>query len=159
MSTPREATSADVTELVRVINAAYVVEEFFIDGTRTDEVEVRALLAQRESAFIVVDDDAAPGRLKAAVYVETRGDRGYFAMLAVDPPLQGSGLARRLLLSVEEHCRRSGCHSLDFDMINLRTELPAFYAKFGFTQIGTAQMGDRHKLKRECYRIKMSKAI
>ena len=51
-------------------------------------------------------------------------------MLAVDPPHQGTGLARRLIQVVEDYCRQAGCARLDFD-INLRTELPAFYARFG----------------------------
>jgi GNAT superfamily N-acetyltransferase len=155
----RMARPADVAEVVRVTNVAYEVESFFIDGERTDEAEVRVLIAQPQSAFLVIDDPASPGRLLASVYVETRGDRGYFAMLAVDPAHQGTGLARRLIGAVEDHCRAAGCRHLDFDMINLRTELPAFYARFGFVRAGTAEMGDRHKLKLECYRIKMSKPL
>jgi hypothetical protein len=53
----------------------------------------------------------------------------------------------------------AGCRYLDFDMINLRSELPAFYARFGFVEVGTAEMGDRHKLKLECHRITMSKPL
>ena len=155
----RRAQPDDMSEIVRVTNLAYIVESFFIDGERTHEAEVRALMAQPQSAFLVIDDPAVDGRLLASVYVETRDDRGYFAMLAVDPVHQRTGLARRLLQAVEEHCRARGCRHLDFDMINLRTELPAFYARFGFEQIGTAEMGDRHKLLRECYRIKMSKPL
>ena len=56
---------------------------------------------------------------------------------------------------------RGGCWRpfLDLDMINLREELPAFYEKFGFVQVGTAEMGDRHKLTQPCYRIQMSKPL
>lgn len=157
--TVRRAGAADVPEVVRVTNAAYVVESFFIDGTRTNVDEVAMLLAQPQSAFLVIDDPDVPGTLRASVYTETRGDRGYFAMLAVEPAHQGTGLARRLLGQVEDHCRAAGCRRLDFDMINLRAELPAFYARFGFVQVGTSEMGDRHKLKMECYRINMSKPL
>ena len=55
-------------------------------------------------------------------------------MLAVDPPHQGTGLASLLIRIIEDHCRRAGCTRLDLDIINLRTELPAFYARFGFVQ-------------------------
>jgi GNAT superfamily N-acetyltransferase len=155
----RIARPADVPEVLRVTNLAYVVEQFFIDGERTDEAEVRALMGQPNSAFLVIDDPDIPGRLRVSVHTEVHGDRGYFAMLAVDPAHQGTGLARRLIQAIEEHCRAAGCTRLDFDMINLRTELPAFYARFGFVQIGAAEMGDRHKLKQPCHRITMSKAI
>lgn len=159
MPLPRLATPADIDDVVRVTNAAYVVERFFIDGTRTNVDEARALQAQPHAAFLVIDDPDRPGTLLASVYVETRGDRGYFAMLAVDPPQQGRGLARQLIHAVEDHCRAAGCRHLDFDMINLRTELPAFYARFGFVPIGTTEMGDRHKLKLPCHRIQMSKPL
>jgi GNAT superfamily N-acetyltransferase len=156
---PRLAAPRDVPEVVRVTNAAYVVESFFIEGTRTDQDEVSRLIAQPQSAFFVVDDPASPGRLRASVYVETNGAAGYFAMLAVDPPYQRTGLARRLIQTAEDHCRGAGCTRLEFDMINLRAELPAFYQRFGFVQVGTAEMGDRHKLTQPCYRITMSKPI
>jgi GNAT superfamily N-acetyltransferase len=156
---PRIAGPADVAELVRVTNLAYQVEKFFIDGERTSEAEARRLMAQPHSAFLVIDDPEAPGRLRGSVYTEADGGRGYFAMLAVDPAHQRTGLARRLIAAVEDRCRAAGCAHLDFDMINLREELPAFYARFGFVQIGTSVMGDRHKLLRECHRINMSKAL
>ena len=156
---PRIATPEDVAEIVRVTNTAYEVESFFIDGTRTDEDEARRLIEQPQSEFLVIDDEGRPGWLLASVYVEVKGEAGYFAMLAVDPPHQGAGLARRLIQATEEHCRAAGCTRLDFDMINLRTELPAFYLRFGFVQVGTAEMGDRHKLKQPCYRINMSKPL
>jgi GNAT superfamily N-acetyltransferase len=155
----RIATPLDVAEIVRVTNAAYVVESFFINGTRTDEGEVRGLVAKPHSAFFVVDDPDRSGGLQASVHVEIDGETGYFAMLAVDPPHQGRGLARHLIQVIEDHCRRAGCTRLDFDIINLRTELPAFYARFGFVQVGTAAMGDRHKLKQPCYRLSMSKPL
>jgi hypothetical protein len=108
----RVADPNDVPEVVRVTNLAYVVESFFIEGDRTDEAEARALMAQPQSTFLVIDDPAL-----------------------------------------------AGCRYLDFDMINLRSELPAFYARFGFVEVGTAEMGDRHKLKLECHRITMSKPL
>ena len=156
---PRIATPLDVAEIVRVTNAAYVVESFFINGTRTDEDEVGCLIALPQSTFLVIDDPETPGRLRASVHARIDGGTGYFAMLAVDPPHQGTGLARHLIQVIEDHCRRAGCSRLDFDIINLRTELPAFYARFGFVQVGTAEMGDRHKLKQPCYRLTMSKSL
>jgi len=155
----RMATPLDVAEIVRVTNAAYVVESFFINGTRTEEDEVRRLIAQPQSTFVVVDDPETSGRLRASVHVQIEGDTGYFAMLAVDPPHQGTGLARHLIQVIEDHCRRAGCSRLDFDIINLRTELPAFYARFGFVQVGTAEMGDQHKLRQPCHRLTMSKSL
>jgi GNAT superfamily N-acetyltransferase len=155
----RLATRSDLSEILRVTNRAYVVEKFFIDGERTHSEEVAALMAQRDAAFLVIEDPVDRTRLRASVFAETRRDRGHFAMLAVDPDHQGQGLARQLIEAVEEYCRVRGCRHLDLDMVNLRTELSAFYAHFGFSVVGTMEMGERHTLKRPCHRIKMSKDL
>src|SRR5688572_29271617 len=115
---PRVALPSDVPALVDVINRAYVVEEFFITGTRTTDADARALMAQPHVRFIVIDHPA--GGIVASVCMEIHGDRGYFSMLAVDPAYQGRGLARRLIESVESACREAGCGHLDIEVINLR---------------------------------------
>ena len=154
---PRVAGPDDVPALVAVINRAYVVEEFFITGTRTTEAEARELIAQPHASFLVIDHPA--DGIVASVCMEITGDRGYFSMLAVDPAHQGHGLARRLIEAVDGACRAAGCRHLDIEVINLRTELPAFYAKFGFTPSGTAPIRDAHKLLLEAHAIEMSKRL
>src|SRR5690242_973638 len=81
----RRAGAADVAALTRLVNLAYQVEAAFTDGERTDEDEIAALLEDGE--LIVLD--RASGDLAAAVHVRADGVRGRFAMLAVDPELQG----------------------------------------------------------------------
>jgi GNAT superfamily N-acetyltransferase len=154
---PRVARPDDVPALVDVTNRAYVVEEFFIRGTRTTDAEARALMAQPAARFLVVDHPA--GGLVASVFMEVRGDRGYFAMLAVDPAYQGQGAARLLIEAVEAECRGAGCRYLDIEVINLRTELPPFYARFGFIPHGTAPFEDVHKLLREAHAVLMTKSL
>jgi GNAT superfamily N-acetyltransferase len=154
---PRVAVPGDVPSLVDVINRAYVVEEFFITGTRTTEAQARELMAQPDVRFLVIDSPA--GGIAASVCMKINGDRGYFSMLAVDPAYQGHGLARRLIEAVESACRAAGCHHLDIEVINLRTELPALYAKFGFTPHGTAPITDQHKLLLDAHAIEMTKPL
>jgi GNAT superfamily N-acetyltransferase len=154
---PRLATIADVPALVRLINRAYRVEDFFIDGDRTHDQDVRERLGRPNACFVVVDGDG--GTLAGAVYVEVRGGDGYFGMLSVDPARQGQGLGRALVQAAEAHCRAAGCAVLDIDVVNLRDELPAFYAAFGFAPRGTAPFPDPHKLRREAHLVVMSKPI
>jgi hypothetical protein len=76
----RLATLDDVPELVRVINRAYEVEAGMFVDKRTHDADVRERLARPNACILVVDDDGSNGRVLAgAVYVETRGERGYFA--------------------------------------------------------------------------------
>jgi len=158
MPTVRLATSNDIPALARVINAAYVVESHFIRGTRTTERELNEKLATPGVAFLVLDG-SAPGVLAGAVYVELRGTRGYFGLLSVDPIHQGEGLGRVLVKAAEAHCRAAGCKVLDIDVVNLRTELPPFYAKFGLLPVGTAPFPAPEKLTQPVHLVVMSKAL
>lgn len=158
MPSVRLATPADIPALARVINAAYLVEEFFLGGPRITEPELRDKMAKPGAAFLVIDD-GAPGALAGAVYVELRGNHGYFGLLAADPAQQGKGLGRILVEVAEAHCRSAGCTVLDIDVVNLRLELPAFYAKFGFTPTGTAPFPGGEKLKLPAHLVVMSKPI
>ncbi len=154
----RYATSDDIPELVRIINLAYRVEDFFIDGDRTNTKDVQNRLEAPGACFIVIDAPNATS-LAGAVWVETHGKRGHFAVLSVDPAFQGQGLARLMIDAVEDHCRRAGCTSLDIEVVDLREELPAFYAKFGFEPAGTTPFPSTEKLTRPAHLMLMSKSL
>ncbi len=158
MSTPRLATPADAPALTRLINSAYRVEAFFIIGDRISEPEILSRIGGSQSDFLAVQG-VASGELTGAVYVEIRGDRGYFGLLSVDPDHQGTGLGRLLVEAAEAHCRAAGCQALDIDVVNLRTELPRFYAKFGFSATGTSPFPAPGKLKQPVHLVLMSKAL
>ena len=136
----RLATIDDVPALARVINRAYVVEAHLLYGDRTDEAEVRERLEMPTGCFLVIDAaDGWPnaGELAGAVFVEIRGERGYFGMLSVDPDWQGRGLARELISAAEAYATSARCHFMDIDVVDLRTELPAFYTTFGYVAAGS----------------------
>jgi GNAT superfamily N-acetyltransferase len=161
-SAPRLASPEDVPALARVINAAYVVEAWFVDGPRTDEDELREMLARPEAAFLVVDDaasGAAPGALAAGVYLESRGERAYFGMLSVDPRRQGLGYGRVLVEAAERWARAAGCRFVDISVVNLRRELAPFYAAFGFAPYDTAPFPQAARLTRDAYLVLMTKPL
>ncbi|MEX2081629.1 MAG: hypothetical protein WEC33_08430 [Dehalococcoidia bacterium] len=75
----RFAETADAAEIVRVVNAAYRVEDFFKIGDRTDEEEVLKII--RKHRFILAEGHG--GALAGCVEVRVEGGRGYFGMLSV----------------------------------------------------------------------------
>ncbi|MEP6507431.1 MAG: GNAT family N-acetyltransferase [Gemmatimonadales bacterium] len=154
----RYATSKDIPELVRIINNAYRVEDFFVDGDRTNPDDVKSRMETPDSCFIVIDS-ADTSSLAAGVWLDVHENRGHFAVLSVDPSCQGKGMARVLIDAVEAHCRDAGCQWLDIEVVNLREELPLFYAKFGFKPNGTAVFPDTGKLKRAAYLDLMTKPL
>ncbi len=154
--TIRPATREDMPAMIPIINAAFAVEEF-IDGTRTDNERLSAMFDTGE--FLVAEEH---GRLFASVYTEVREDqRGYFGMLSVDPRQQGKGLGRMMVEAAEEHCKKNGCDVMDINVVNLRTELPPFYRKLGYVEVGIEEFRPSRPLKQgyEAHVIVMSKAL
>ena len=152
----RTAEASDMPAMIPVINAAFAVESF-LDGTRTDYERMSEYMCKGE--FLVAED--ASGAIVASVYVELRGDRGYFGMLAVDPARQGTGLGRVMIEAAESHCREHGCKFMDIAVLSLRPELPPLYERFGYRVTGTEEFRPSRPLKNgvECHAIKMSKAL
>ncbi len=150
----RPASSADLLSLASLINRAYEVEKFFVDGDRVSPEDL-ALLMMR--GVMLVGEDAG-GAMAACVYVEVRGDRAYFGLLAVDPARQGGGWGRRMIEAAEAHARAAGCRAMDLSVVNLRTELPPLYRRFGYEETGTAAFNDP-RAARPCHFILMSKAL
>lgn len=142
--------------MLSIINSAFAVETF-IDGTRTDAARLADLTKKGE--YLVAEDDA--GQVIASVFVELRGDRGYFGMLAVDPVRQGTGLGRKMVEAAEEYCRSRGCRHMDISVLSLRPELPPFYARLGYSETAIEPFVDQHRVKNgaECVAVIMSKAL
>ena len=156
---PRPATHADVTELVRVTNLAYLVEAEMFHGTRTTESDVRDRLARPNATFLVVAGDEANSVLAGSVYVEMRDDRGYFGMLAVDPACQGCGLGRTLVRAAEAHCKAMGASVMDLDVVDLRRELTTFYTSLGYEATGESPYPRPEQTKLPVRLIHMSKSL
>ncbi len=150
----RRAGEPDAEALMRVINRAFQVEKFFIDTDRITLPQVREHL--EKGAFLIAEDGS---ELAACIYVERRGERGYFGLLSVYPERQGAGLGRRLIEAAEEFCRDAGCGFMDLYIVNLREELPAYYAKLGYSETGTLPFPAGVPTKLPCHFICMTKAL
>ena len=152
----RTAAAADRPRLIAMINAAFAIETF-LDGTRTDDERLSAMMQKGE---ILLAEDKE-GNLLACIYTELRGNRGYLGMLAVDPTHQRAGLGQRLLAEAENRFREQGCEAVDITVLSLRPELPPIYRRFGFVETGIEEFHPTQPLKdgRECHSIIMSKAL
>lgn len=152
---PRIATSPDVDSIVRVINDAFrAAESFFVDRDRIDATKIAAMM--QAGKFLVNEEGE---RITACVYVELRGDRAYFGLLAVDPSAQKKGLGRAMIAVVEDYAREAGCRFMDMRLVNLRAELPPFYKRLGYAETSTEPFTADVETKLPCHFINMSKPL
>ena len=149
--TVRVAFAHEAEAILRVTNAAYGVEKFFIDTDRLDPERLGELLSK--GVFLVADGFAG------CVYVELRGERAYFGPLSVDPARQGSGTGKLLVKAAEDYARAHGCRYMDMRIVNLREELPAFYRKLGYAETGTEPFPETEPTRLPCHLICMSKEL
>jgi len=152
----RLATPGDVSAMVPLINAAFAVETF-MEAPRTDADHLPEMMQKGE--FLLGYDGS--GELVASVYIERRGSRGYFGMLAVAVAHQGRGFARAMVEAVEDHCRTRGCTAMDLNVLSLRGGLLPFYARLGYHETGVEPFPAAHLVKNgaACHCIVMSKEL
>ena len=82
-------------------------------------------------------------------------------MLSVAPAAQGTGLGRRLVAAVEDLARSRNCTDVDLEYVNLRVELPAFYARLGYRESGQAPWPESqlHRISQPAHFVLMTKKV
>lgn len=150
-----EANEQDAGGIAALINEAYLpAEGFLYDGPRISIEEVRAKLSS--GSFLL--RTTAIGSLEGCVYLEVRGDIGYFGLLAVSTGRQHHGLGRRLVSAAESFFRERGCTSVEIDVVNHRQELFPFYGGLGYRVIGEKPFEDA-RLTQPCRFVMMRKSL
>jgi predicted N-acetyltransferase YhbS len=150
----RAAVPGDVEAVVRLINAAFIVERVVIDGDRTSPESVRQLM--NSGKFLLAEDAAG---LVGSVYVEQRGERSYLGLLSVAPQCQRSGLGRQLVAAAEDYSRAAGCCAIDLRIVGARAELLPFYRHLGYVENGTAPFPNDVRTKVPSHFIRMTKPL
>ncbi len=151
----RFAIAMDTPAIIELVNRAFQVEKFFKVGERTDAAEVEGFLAT--GRFLLLEDK---GGLAGSIYVEVQGERGYLGMLAVSPERQRQGIGTRLMAAGEEFCREMGARFVDLTVVDLRTELPPLYERYGYRLTGTAPFpSETMPVKMPCSFLTMSKPL
>ncbi|MER6444879.1 GNAT family N-acetyltransferase [Streptomyces venezuelae] len=139
----RSAVEADVPELVELVESAYrgdasragwTTEADYLDGQRTDQDGVRAVIAAPDGVLLVVE---RAGELVACCQLEHRDDHVYFGMFAVRPGLQGAGLGKEILAEAERRARETwGAKEMRMTVVHVREELIAYYVRRGYRRTG-----------------------
>jgi predicted N-acetyltransferase YhbS len=140
----RPAAEADYPEIVALTNWAYRgtgpqsswTVESYLDGDRLTEAALRADLAAKPQAQLLVWRDAV-GELLGHCWLEP-ADAGawYLGLLTVRPDRQDQQLGRRLLAAGEDTARAQGAKRLQMTVINVRDTLIAWYQRRGYALTG-----------------------
>ncbi|MFJ8050538.1 N-acetyltransferase [Streptomyces luteogriseus] len=139
----RDATDADVDELVALIESAYrgddsragwTTEADILEGQRTDPEGVLEVVKSPDSRLMTVERD---GRIVACCQLEHQGDHAYFGMFAVSPLLQGAGLGKVIIAEAERQARATwGVREMQMTVISVRDDLIAWYERRGYRRTG-----------------------
>ncbi len=139
----RRAKKADIPRAAALINSAYrgevsrqgwTTEADLLDGKRTDEVDLLALMEAPDGVLLVcLENDM----LMATVYLQCKQDTAWLGMLAVRPTRQGEGMGKHLMQYAEDYARMQWhCRRIRMSVVTLRTELIAYYERRGYRRTG-----------------------
>ncbi len=139
----------DLADLADLVNSAYrgelatqgwTHESYLLGGQRTDEASLRADLAAKPGATILVLRDAPDAKPHACVWVEPAGGNAwYVGMVTVSPLRQAGGIGRTMLDAAEAHARERGGASMQMTVISVRDTLIAWYERRGYALTGETQ--------------------
>jgi GNAT superfamily N-acetyltransferase len=140
------ANSNDVEALVTLINSAYrgdssragwTTEAEILGGIRIDEKGVQDIIDDPKADLHTFKHPELG--LIACVYLKEGLDHLYLGMLTVRPTLQAGGLGKFILGYAEKLAKEKGKNAVRMTVINVRTELIAWYNRHGYLPTGETE--------------------
>jgi GNAT superfamily N-acetyltransferase len=140
----RAAAAADIPAVTALINSAYrgessavgwTTEANILQGQRIDEAGLVRVMAEPNTVILLCFAGEA---LIGSVQLQKMAEGvGYLGMFVVRPGLQGRGLGRQFMQEAESTARRLwGVTRMSMTVINLRSELIAYYERCGYVPTG-----------------------
>jgi ribosomal protein S18 acetylase RimI-like enzyme len=129
--TTRLATRDDVTQIVRLVNAAYARYLDQMEKPPTPMLVDYTALVARDGVYVLTWGAEIAG----ALVIEAQDQALLIKNVAVDPVYQGQGLGRRLMAFAEERAREYGLRELRLYTNEVMVENLAFYRRLGFEEV------------------------
>ena len=135
-ATIRRAIGTDREAIRRLVNTAFMVEQFLKkgDGDRLQETDGELETLMERGSFLLMEEEDA---VIACVYLEPHDEHCYLGLLSIDPSRKGTGLGRKMNTAAEAFAREQGCRWMDLRVVSpRRTELVPLYLKLGYQETG-----------------------
>jgi ribosomal protein S18 acetylase RimI-like enzyme len=129
--TIRFATQDDVTQIVRLVNAAYAK---YLDRMEKPPAPMLADYTE-QIAHSEVYVLASGAEIAGLLVLEARDQTLLIEDVAVDPALQGHGLGRRLMAFAEQYAHEHGLREARLYTNEVMVENLAFYRSLGFEEV------------------------
>ncbi len=145
MSSTRLANKKDILKIVALVESVYrgesaaqgwTSESDILDGQRTDAAMIQQMMLSPDNFFYVIDQDRKT--LLASVHLKKEPTLGYIGMVAVSTLVQNQGLGKKLLIFCEEKIRSWSLRRAQITVIHTRSELIAWYERFGYVRTGVS---------------------
>lgn len=135
------ATVEDSSTIVQLLNEAYrgeqstkgwTTEAHLIAGNqRTNLQQLQTVLTQVNSLFLKYTNNNA--ELVGCVNLQITKEGIYLGMFSVHPLIQNEGIGKQLLQAAEEFAKAKNIQRIYMTVIDVRTELIAWYERKGYT--------------------------
>lgn len=140
----RPAVLSEIEALTAVINRAYrpvqgqegwTHEALWVSGERVKPQALVATLSNPYRHLLVL---ALGDELVGSALITTKEDgTAYIGLLTIDPVYQAKGLGSRLLQDAEKYAKEKlNAYRIIMSVVDVRTELIAFYERRGYVQTG-----------------------
>ncbi|HEV7780675.1 MAG TPA: GNAT family N-acetyltransferase [Chitinophagaceae bacterium] len=137
------AQKEDISLLVALINSAYrgeaskkgwTTEADLLEGEFRTNIPTLSAVMEKPSSVILkyTNDDAIIG----CVYLDIQEKGLYLGMLTVSPLQQAAGIGKQLMNAAEQFAKEKECPCIFMNVISLRHELIAWYARQGYQKTG-----------------------
>ena len=151
----RPALREEVEAISALINEAYLVESFFVEGPRITNELIETYIGMGQMLVL----QSGGTELLATAHLRCHAGKGHLGLISVSPAKQGLGLGRRIIAASEQTAASLGCTTMHIQVVNLRSELPGFYRSLGYLETGTSAFADPQRALKPVHFIEMQKKL
>ena len=110
----RKIKTEDLPRCAEILEAAYSLppyNEKFAPGIALSYMNSKFNYCAGHS-FIAVNDDKVAGFILTSLSVWVEGGQAIIEEIVVDPPVQGCGIGKKLMMTTEEYLKENQIHSI-----------------------------------------------